>query len=186
MIDNEDDLRVLVEAANQGNRESFGILYEEYFSPIYRFVYFQIKHQEEAEDITQLVFLKALKNIERYELRDVPFRAWLYQIARNTVKDFWKKKKDVIFQDPETAFANLTDGAELLDEKHREEEKAFLIEKVQELSDSHRDIIILHCIEGMSYSEISEITGKKEEALRALKYRALKILKENFKKDERS
>jgi len=185
MIESEDDLKKIIISASQGNRDSFGILYEEYFSPIYRFIYFQVKHSQEAEDLAQVVFLKAFRGMESYKLTAAPFRAWLYQIARNTVKDFWKKKKDIILNEPDKVFPQIPDDSNLLEESLKKEDAEVLMKNISELSEDHRDIIIMHSIEGLAYVEISEIVGKNEEALRALKHRAIKVLRKKIQEDER-
>src|SRR3989344_317784 len=101
--DMDNDIRVLVGKARQGDRAAFGELYNEYFAPIYRFVYFKIRHKETAEDITQSVFAKAFVAVSSFEERGAPFVSWLYTIARNLCLDHWKKKQDVLIEDKENS-----------------------------------------------------------------------------------
>lgn len=61
-----------VNAAKEDPRR-FNVLYEKYFKSIYIFVYRRIGNEEQAADITSLVFLKALMNIKKYEFKGVPF-----------------------------------------------------------------------------------------------------------------
>jgi len=75
--------QILVERAQQNDPEAFAELYELYFNRIYRYITLKIGDRYEAEDMTQQVFLKALKSITSYKYREVPFSAWLYRIAHN-------------------------------------------------------------------------------------------------------
>ena len=82
-----EDEHNLVARAKEGEAEAFGLLYDFYMPRIYRFVLFKVGRREEAEDLTQGVFLKAWEHVEAYESRGYPFSSWLYRIARNTVTD---------------------------------------------------------------------------------------------------
>lgn len=84
-----DDDRLAAEAevieAAQRDPASFGILYEDNFDLVYAFVARRVENRSEAEDVTSIVFHKALAALPRYEWRGVPFAAWLLRIARNEV-----------------------------------------------------------------------------------------------------
>ena len=73
----------LIARAGQGNREAFGQLYEQYVLRIFRHIYHLVDDSQLAEDLTTQTFLKALAAIPRYQLRGVPFLAWLLRIAYN-------------------------------------------------------------------------------------------------------
>src|SRR3989338_7003410 len=87
----EDEQRI-VERAKGGEAEAFGLLYDHYLPPIYRFVLFRVSHREEAEDITHQTFLKAWEGIHRYSPQGHAFGSWLYRIARNAVIDAHRKR----------------------------------------------------------------------------------------------
>ena len=173
----------LVASARAGDKEAFGLLYREYFTPIYRFVLIKTRHKETAEDITQAVFLKSLGAIDEYKDTGAPFIAWLYMIARNLCLDYFKKKSTIIVE--EETWLELGDerfGASALAEKReRTQEIARALEK---LSNDQCEVVILRFIEERSYAEIAEILGKSEEALRALNSRAMKIMKVELKNYE--
>lgn len=172
----------LVALAQGGDREAFGRLYTVYFTPVYRFLFWRTKHKETAEDLTQSVFLKAYAAIGDYRDTGAPFLSWLYTIARNLYLDHSKKKKSLLPDDPDTfweaepAIGERTDKASL-DRESRE----LLSTAMYQLTDEQQELVILRFIEERSYEEIAKITSKSEEALRALNYRAMKILKEKLK-----
>ena len=67
-------------------------LYEENFDRIYRYIVLKIGDRTEAEDMTQQVFLNALKSISSFKWKGMPFSAWLFRIAHNQIVDYLRKK----------------------------------------------------------------------------------------------
>ena len=65
--------------------DAFGVLYDRHVKRIYNYVYYRIGRSQEAEDLTERVFMQALENLPRYEFRGAPFSAWLFRIAHNLV-----------------------------------------------------------------------------------------------------
>src|SRR3982074_1562021 len=87
--------RLLVERA-KSDPEAFGVLYDRYFSQIYRFVFSRLRDQTAAEDATSEVFMKALRSIPRYQDTGRPFTAWLYQISVNTINDRYRATRPTV------------------------------------------------------------------------------------------
>ena len=77
----------LIRRAQQQDQQAFAQLYEEHFDKIYRYVVLKIGSRTEAEDITQQVFLKALRSVSSFRWKGTPFSAWLFRIAHNQVVD---------------------------------------------------------------------------------------------------
>src|SRR3954451_21389187 len=88
MTIDDDAIQRLVEAFQRGDPEAFGSLFDVYYGPVYRYVAARVGRPSDAEDLTQLVFVKALEALPRYEARGVPFGGWLFRLARNAVIDF--------------------------------------------------------------------------------------------------
>src|SRR6266498_5126855 len=91
-----DDVTVdrLVIEAKGGNTAAFAGIFDEYAAPIYRFIASRVKSPSDAEDLTQLVFVKALEALPRYEARGIPFGGWLFRLARNAVVDFTRTRHE--------------------------------------------------------------------------------------------
>ena len=173
-----EEILALVARAKEGDEAAFTTLYETYVSPIYRFIFFNIKNKPEAEDLTQNVFLRAFKALPNYIERGVPFPAWLYAIARNATIDYWKKKRDVLVDNPEEMFGGVESNEARADEETGVNLRGEYVRRLlEELSVDQREIVTLAFVEELSHAEIAEITGKTEEAVRALKHRALKALR---------
>ena len=183
-MDRESDERSyqeLVAEAQGGDSEAFALIYDQYLTPVYRYIYFRVRHKETAEDLTQTVFLKAWEKMRDFEERGVVILSWLYTIARNQVIDHWKKKRDVTASDPDELFAALHD--ERLDTKKeidRADIARVLAQEIAELSELQQQVVVLRYLEELSYSEIAQLTEKSEESLRALNHRALTILRERL------
>src|SRR5215210_3870093 len=94
MTIDDDAMQRLVEAAQQGEPEAFGSLFDVYYGPVYRYVAARVGRPSDAEDLAQLVFVKALEALPRYESRGVPFGGWLFRLARNAVIDFVRTRHE--------------------------------------------------------------------------------------------
>ena len=179
---NKEKLIELVKAAKNGDQEAFSCLYEYYITPVFRFIYFRVKNYQEAEDLTQLVFLKVWKALPDYKQKKNPFSSWLYTVVRNMVIDYWRKKKE--WNISELAKETIKDEKkpiyDLLDE---EKDFKSIREAIGLLTEDQQEIIILRFIEGLSSKEISKITEKSEEAVRQLQSRGIKTLREYLNKN---
>ncbi|HEY7416489.1 MAG TPA: sigma factor, partial [Ktedonobacteraceae bacterium] len=78
-LDETDGEAALIEAAKT-NPAAFEPLYQRYKGRVYRYLFFRLRHEEDAADLTQQVFLKALSALPGYRIRNIPFAAWLFRI----------------------------------------------------------------------------------------------------------
>ena len=170
-----------VRGAKRGDPQAFDTLYKHYLSPIYRFVYFRVKSEGDAEDLTQHIFIKAWNALQNFEERGKPFSAWLYAIARNAVIDHWKKKKELRLEESEEANLKIMDDPDPQEIAAHKEDGARLRDAIRILTEDQQEIIVLKFIEDRTNSEIAEITDKSEDAIRQLQFRALKALRAHFK-----
>jgi len=174
---NEDPDHCLLQSAAQGDKKSFGKLYERYLDEIYRYVFIKVGNQQSAEDITEETFIKtweSLSRIYRGGGRIDNLRAWLYRIAKNLVVDYYRKNKPEIVVGPNIA-ANLKSPEEIVIEQ---EESTWILRALQKIKPDFQQIIILRLINDLSHKEIASIIGVSEGHSRILLYRALKKLKE--------
>src|SRR5512135_3813397 len=94
MTMDDEALDRLVEAARNGDPDAFGALFDRYHAPVYRYIVARVGRPSDAEDLAQLVFVKALEALPRYEARGVPFGGWLFRLARNVVIDHARTRRD--------------------------------------------------------------------------------------------
>ena len=177
-LDNE---RRLVESAQAGDGDAFSQLYEAYFERVYRFVYFRVADAEMAEDLASQVFLKAWENLHRYRPHG-PFLAWLYAIARNTVIDTYRTRRQVVSLDEA---APIPAPEKSLDDRLQLEfELKALQEAMQHLTREQQEVITLKFIAEYETDEIARAMGKSDGAIRALQMRALQALARVMKKSQ--
>lgn len=182
MTRSKDEVLNLVAQAKAGDNQAFGLIYDEFLNPIFRFIRMQVRDQVEAEDLTQEVFLKAFSRLDQFGKNGDNFKSWLYQIARTTVLDWYKKKKMVIVDDPEEVFGRLesTHGNPLLEaEKHELAED--LAEALAKIGHTDREILVLHYVNDLSHAEIATVLGLSEDAVRQRKSRAIRSLRAVWK-----
>ena len=161
-------------AACAGDPEAFGKLYDLYVPMVYRRVGWKIRHVQDAEDVTEQVFTKALRNIKTYRPDRGPFVAWLRTIADRLVIDYYRTHKETapIDVDLPIPAADNPEGDVV-----RSMEAATLRRAIDALQDDHRRIILLRFIEGYNVSEVAKVLGKQEGAVRTAQYRALLSLR---------
>lgn len=180
MSKNRQDKKLFFRVKKQ-DHEAFLQAYDLYTDDIYRFIYFKIGNDEEARDITSAVFLKVWNYVQSKGLDESKsLRAFIYKVARNLVIDHYRQNKD------RTSSIDDEDiQKSLIDEKqnvHADAEKTsdlgLIKEALPHLKDEYREVILMHYVDELSFTEISEITGKTQGNIRVLAFRALKALKD--------
>jgi len=180
-IKKDPSLFEISESARDLNQGDFSIFYEFYLTPIYRYLFIRSGSKELSEDLAQSVFLKAWENKEAIKSKSNSL-AWLYVIARNTLIDHWKKKKDITTDKVEDYEEVSNDNSLEEDLDHRIYIKR-IISKLDNLSDDQKEVIMLKFFEDLSNKEIEKITGKSSTAVRSLQYRGLMEIKKHLKKE---
>jgi RNA polymerase sigma-70 factor (ECF subfamily) len=166
----------LVRAAQAGDADAFGRLYERYFDRIYGYLAVHLGSPDEAEDAAGQVFLRALESLPRYRWTGVPVRAWLFRIAHNLVIDLRRHRT----RHPVTS---LVDGH--VDERRLGDPTDWLAEKVTReallaavdgLTALQRQVILLKFGAGMSNAEAAAVLDRTEGAVKALQHAGLQSL----------
>src|SRR3990172_5161213 len=178
----ETDEGGLIALAARGDREAFGRLYERYVFRVFRHIYFLTNNSELAEDLTAQTFLNALEAIPRYEMRGVPFLAWLLRIAYNLTVNHRKVRKNGTAPLPEgLEIEGTTYSPEASCEAKADGERVW--EGVRHLRDDQRQVIVMRFIDGLSYPDIARVLGKSVGAVRVIQYRALVALRRRMEDD---
>jgi RNA polymerase sigma-70 factor (ECF subfamily) len=165
----------LVRRAKERDGRAFAQLYEEYFDKIFRYVALKIGDQMEAEDITQQVFLNAIRAISSFKLKGIPFSAWLFRIAHNQVVDHLRKKtrRSVSSIDKVSLCAD-DDPTQTLGRKMDVER---LNSATRKLTLAQQEVISLRFAGEMSIAEVAKVMGKSEGAIKALQHSAIVALR---------
>jgi RNA polymerase sigma-70 factor (ECF subfamily) len=159
----------IVQQAIDGNQSAFTQIYDIYFNKIYRYIYVRLRKQAESEDLTQEVFIKALKAIGSYKVGKTPFASWLFRIAHNQVIDYVRKYaknlETSLEEAPPTVGAE--DPVAMIEQKF---EIAELNMAMMELSPAQQEVISLRFIAELPIAEVAKILGKREGTVKALQF----------------
>lgn len=172
--------RKLIEKAREGDKEAFGKLYELYYLPVYRYIHFRIDKKEDAQDLVQIVFLKVYQSIERYQERGKEPLSYFFTVARNTVIDYLRKKRELKLYEDSNIEEREKDNPEKISEVN--EEARIVGNAIRNLNEDQKEVILLKFMAGLSNTQTAEQLNKKEDAIRQIQHRALKILKNKLKK----
>lgn len=170
--------------AISGDSEAFKEIYNNFFSPVYKYVLIRTRRDDLAKDISQTVFLKSFENIKRYKYQGKSPLAYFFTIAKNEIVNEWRKNKN-----------NHQQPIEELEEKIKSDyhiettaENNLNLDKLKSaisyLTEEQQELISLKFVSGLENSEISEIMNKSAEAIRQMQFRALKAMKEKIKSNE--
>ena len=170
----------LVERAQAGEAEAFGLIYDRYVDTVFRFVYFRVGNRQLAEDLTSDTFLRALKRIGSFTWQGRDLGAWLVTIARNLVADHFKSGRyrlevttgDVLDADREDRGPEGSPEAAVVEHITN----VALLTAVKRLNPEQQECIVLRFLQGFSVAETARAMGKNEGAIKALQYRAVRAL----------
>ena len=173
---------LIIQFQQKKDEKSFSELYKAFVDPIYRFIFFKVSNVEVAQDLTSEVFLRCWKDLNKNNSDAVKhFKPYCYKIARNLVIDYYRagvyKKELQIDQ-----YKNILGKKEIQKEIENKIEVEGLLNIIEILKESYKEIIVLKHIEQLSLSEISKIIDKSPVATRVLLHRANQALKREYEK----
>jgi RNA polymerase sigma-70 factor, ECF subfamily len=177
---NWDDQR-LVTGLQARDPKAVEVLFELYADRLFNYVYYHSGHRTQAEDIVSETLYKVLENIPNYQWRNVPFKAWIFRIARNLLIDYFRqrdKKPEVSLDKAEEwngiGDAGAADGGDIAELISLREDLRLAIARLPE---EQRNIFVLRFIEGFDLEQVSSITGRGIVSIKSLQYRAVRNLR---------
>src|SRR6187431_1111577 len=165
----------LVGDAQAGDPRAFGRLFDHYHASVYRYIVSRVHRPSDAEDLTQLVFVKALEALPRYQSRGIPFGGWLFRLARNTVIDHVRTRHEHTDLDAAADHPGREAGPDEVTVARQEMDE--VASALAALTDDQRDAIALRFFAGLSAREAAEVMGKQEGTVRGLQFRAIAALR---------
>ena len=168
----------LVQRAQQGEAEAFGLLYDRYADQVYRYIAYRVASPAVAEDLTSETFLRALRRIGTFTWQGRDVGAWFTTIARNLVADHYKSGRyrlELTTDDvSDSGSAPVIEGPEraVLEGMTNK----VLLQAVKKLNAEQQECIVLRFLQGLSVAETAQVMGKNEGAIKALQYRAIRTL----------
>src|SRR3954470_17116146 len=182
---NTDDLRRLVELAQQGDREALEALYLLHFDRIYSYLHMSVGNKHDAEDLTTQTFLKMLESIGKFRWQSAPFSAWLFRIAHNLSMDHfrasrrWQPEEEVPEPPADESTSAEMGALESIGQKS-------MLELIEDLSGEQQQVLTLKFVFNFSNGEVATILGKTEGAIKSLQHRALASLQKQLEKQQKS
>ncbi|MCX6752509.1 MAG: sigma-70 family RNA polymerase sigma factor [Candidatus Nomurabacteria bacterium] len=174
------DEEIIVLCQN-GDDEAFKNLIDRYASLLFNFVA-RLTNRNDAPDIVQEVFIKAWKNMKRFDERKASFKTWIFAIGRNTAIDFLRKKKSVLFSEIENknsddndSFAENIPDEQILPDiaLQKLQDQELLNDILKKLSLEENEVLVLHYQEEMTFEEIGKILDKSLNTVKSKHRRAL-------------
>jgi RNA polymerase sigma-70 factor (ECF subfamily) len=170
------DEAILVNRLAAYDADAWNAVFDRYFTSIFRLAYVRTRHHGAAEDIAAQTFAEAAQGIRRYRYRGVPFRAWLYRIARNLTSDHLKAEQ----RQPRVSL-DQSPGLEVA--AAEPESYVDLVAALDELTDDQKTVVMLRLVDGYSIAEVAGITGKSVGAVKQLQHRAIGTLQQRMSLD---
>lgn len=169
-------------ASPEGRRKVFPMIVNQYSRPLYWKIRGIVLTHDDADDVLQNTFLKAWKNLPSFEGK-AKLSTWLYRIAINEALDFLRHVKTATLA---SADADLSVANRLLADTYFDGDRsqALLQEAVATLPDVQRTVFTLRYYDEMKYSEISEVLGTSEGALKASYHIAVQKITDYVKRHE--
>lgn len=172
------EIEELAAAARGGDEAAMGELFERYVDPIYRFVHIKTRNHVETEDLCQDVWVRVVRAIERYEPQRGGFPAWLFTIAGNAVKDYYRRSSSR----PETPTADMLNlnspSVEVSPEEaaERAEVSRELAKALSTLPTKQKQCVTLRFFDGLSLAETASVMGMTVGNVKVTQHRALRVL----------
>lgn len=162
----------LVEKAQRGDEAAISALYSKYVKPIYRFCYWQTRTIEEAQDLSQQVFLEMIRSLASFQHRS-SFKNWLYTIAKHLVSG-WIAQKYKIPQLP--IFDTVTNPDQWIDEDNAAYKERVVHDLLNTLKPAARKVLELRYLRGYSVKETAKALKLTESNVKVTTKRALETL----------
>ena len=160
-------------------------LLQNYYQKIYKLALYQLKDEQEAEDITHDIFFKVLNSLDTFQSKSEIY-TWIYRIALNTIRNYLRRKKIVKFisfeEDLGDSSKFLTDpGKDPADQNEAEQEKKLklrlLDEALQKLSEREKTAFYFFHFEKLKQKKIADLMGTSVSAVESLIFKSKKKIR---------
>jgi len=165
----------LIVRAQRGSPDATGALYSLYHQSIYRYIYYRTGDTKTAEDLTSDVFLKMVQYIPSYRIENTPLKAWLFQIARNLLIDYYRRNSTHRVVEINESLDSGDFSIDRTIDFHLTTNE--MIRALSHLDTLQREVLVLRFIEGMPVAEVARVLHKSEDATKAIQRRALIALR---------
>jgi RNA polymerase sigma-70 factor (ECF subfamily) len=166
-----------LQKAAKGDERAFSELFNRYGDLVFGYCIKLLKDREQAEDISQEVWVKVIRNSDKYTSKG-QFKAWLLQITRNACFSFFRKQKVRRAEDIEDYEVEDVDQQSILDLISIEEDRDRVKECIKELPENQRVALVIWMTEDKSYEDIAKDMEVSVSSIKSLLFRSRQNLKE--------
>lgn len=175
-------LSALVAAAQGGDRDSFGQIFDAFHLPVYRYALARLRSVADAEDVAAETFAAAFRSLGSFAWRGAPFEGWLFRIARSKIVDLQRRRAR---DGPMTPIASvdpalLPHTADASGEVIAREDEAAMFAAIRTLSGDQQDVLGLRFFAGLSLAETATAMGRSPNAVKQLQFRAVSSLRQRM------
>jgi RNA polymerase sigma-70 factor (ECF subfamily) len=175
---------MIMEALKNGDLQQASLLFERYHKRIFNFLARMVMDREQAEDLTQNVFLRMIRYRTSYK-EGMKFQSWIYQMARNVFSDHYQanKNKQSKFADVE----KMTDEIQEDNTSEEQEQREFLLRRsLALLDDDQRELLVLTRFQHLKYEEVAVLLDTTVANIKVKVHRAIGRLRQHYFELERN
>jgi RNA polymerase sigma-70 factor (ECF subfamily) len=183
----ENTMLILIFMADTGAKKvtggvavAFAVFYEQYLPKIYRYMNYRVTDKYLAEDLTSIVFEKALTKFQQYNSEKAAISTWVFRIARNTLIDHFRVRGREQTVPLDAAFDKPEDDKSPEQTVIEEEESQILKRCISKLSPHEQEIVTLKFSADMTNRQIADLLGLSESNVGVILYRTVRKLRNDF------
>ncbi|MDP5275340.1 RNA polymerase sigma factor [Chengkuizengella axinellae] len=166
-----------------GDQEAFRELMEKYQTYIFQVVYSVLRHQKDAEDVTQEVFIRIYHALPQY--KNQGFKTWMSRVAVNKAIDLKRKKQREKEDLTEIEKVEHISHGNVTEMESIQRERVHLVKtRLNEMPENYRDVMFAYYIQDKTYREIAKDQGIEVKSVESKLYRAKKWIRKNWKEEE--
>ncbi|MAZ29850.1 hypothetical protein CL655_01040 [bacterium] len=158
--------------ASRKDRDEFAFLYEKYVDKIFNYFWYRVGHDRDvAEDLTQEVFVRAYKHLDKFQIRKTSYASYLLTIAHNVLVNYYRSPKPISIES-----TGVDVPEEIWSDIETKDNLRSMWRAIQHLPLNERDMLYLKYQKGYKVKDIAKIVGKSENAVKLTLSRARKKL----------
>jgi RNA polymerase sigma-70 factor (ECF subfamily) len=168
------EVRFAIARTKEGDRDALRFLYVRYSDNVYGYICSIVRDEQEAEDLTQHVFMKLITVIVQYQDHGIPFSGWLLRLARNVALDHLRRRRATPTEEVFGADVHADEGVR---DRARDLHAALAT-----LPEEQRDVMVMRHVVGLSPGEIAEEMGRSESSIHGLHHRGRRALQKELRR----
>ena len=168
----------------KGDEGALNTLVRRYHKPVYNYLLKLTGSRDDAADLAQITFIRCCKSLKKLKDRD-KFAPWLYRIAANAARDFWRSRKDMVsFDNDSDESKSYDDVLQSEDDPYQTAEafdRAEIVKKaLTKLPIDQREVLILKIYQGLKFTEIAEAVDAPLNTVKSRLYYGLSAMKKTL------